>query len=164
MMPFDGSLPGRAPEWTPEQSATFRALWAAGAPPGLIKQRLGMSWGKIHRYRNRLRKLGQLPPRKLNGWVGCDSLGRLIGDRDKGNRWRGRLSTGGRAHPLVRQLFEEMNRQRATLAEVADRVGIERGSLSSWRWVVVPQLDNFVAAANALGLEVILQPAEKGHG
>lgn len=73
-----------------------------------------------------------------------------------GTRWRGKLPIPQRAHPLVRELFAEMNRQMVTMRELGQRAGMRYQGLSAWRYNRNPYLPNFIAAANSLGLELRL--------
>jgi hypothetical protein len=73
-----------------------------------------------------------------------------------GTRWRGKLPIPADATPLVRELFRSMNRQRATIGEIGARSGITYQAISEWRYRRKPSLENFIAAANALGLDVKL--------
>lgn len=73
-------------------------------------------------------------------------------------RLRGRLEIPAHAHPCVRGLFETMNHQRTTPAEVATRAGFGPGTLRSWRRRHMPLLDVFEAALNALDLELAIVP------
>ncbi|UUO58508.1 hypothetical protein DCM80_04500 [Bradyrhizobium sp. WBOS08] len=61
-------------------------------------------------------------------------------------------------HPLVRGLFVEMARQRATYDRIADPVGICRSTLVSWRRRHMPYLDLLDAALNVLGFELVIVP------
>lgn len=79
----------------------------------------------------------------------------------RGKHWRGRLSVPDGCHPLVRQLFEIANEQRATMKEIAGRAGmVPYATLSNWRYGNCPQLQNFEAALNALGYELHIRPKE----
>lgn len=69
-----------------------------------------------------------------------------------GTRWRGKLVVPIHAHPLVRRLFEEMNRQMTTVSEVADRAGLRRGTISDWRYRRSPNVADLEAALNVLDL------------
>jgi DNA-binding phage protein len=59
-----------------------------------------------------------------------------------------------KAHPLVIELFEEMNRQRIGLADLADRSGIGRDAISAWRYRQSPSLAGIDACLNVLGLQL----------
>lgn len=63
--------------------------------------------------------------------------------------------------PLVQQLVEVMNEQQASGADVERRAGLCRSTVGNWRRRVMPRLDLFVAAANALGYEVVLREAKE---
>lgn len=62
------------------------------------------------------------------------------------------------AHPLVRALFAEMNRQRKTMLEVSVAAGMARSTLRLWKTESEPQLANLEACFNVLGLT--LQPVQ----
>jgi transcriptional regulator with XRE-family HTH domain len=62
-----------------------------------------------------------------------------------------RLRVPPRAHPLVRRLFAEMIRQRVSLSDLADRAGVARETISSWRYRRCPDLPNLDACFGALG-------------
>jgi len=79
-----------------------------------------------------------------------------------GTRWRGKLPVPKHAHPLVRQLFREMNEQCTTIREVAERARFRAGTISDWRYRRDPTLSNFVAALNVIGLD--LKVVEQGGG
>lgn len=72
----------------------------------------------------------------------------------QGTRWRGKLPIPEHAHPLVRRLIEEANRQKTTLTEIANRAGHRRGTLSDWRYRREPRVGSLVAAFNVLGFEL----------
>lgn len=73
-----------------------------------------------------------------------------------GTRWRGKLAIPDGAHPFVKKFFAEANRQHTTLAEVADRAGIDRHTLTNWRRIQ-PKLGDLEAALNVLDLELVIR-------
>ncbi len=79
-------------------------------------------------------------------------------------RWRGKLPIPEHAHPLVRQLFREMNAQCTTIREVAERATFRAGTISDWRYCREPTLCNFVAALNVLGLDLKIVEKSGGAG
>ena len=74
-----------------------------------------------------------------------------------GMRWRGKLPIPQHTHPLIKQLFQEMNRQMATLSEVAERSGYRRCTISDWRYRTEPRLSDLDAVLNTLGLELTVR-------
>lgn len=68
-----------------------------------------------------------------------------------------RLTIPQSAHPLVRRLFEEMNRQQIGVLDVAERAGINKNTFRSWRTKHAPTIDNLDACFNVLGLELTLK-------
>lgn len=76
-----------------------------------------------------------------------------------GTRWRGKLPIPTNTHPIVRDLFREMNRQQTTITEVADRSGICRETISGWRYSRMPRLDLIDAAFNVLGKRLVVKEA-----
>lgn len=82
----------------------------------------------------------------------------MLAKQDPSLRWRGKLSIPQNCHPLVRRLFEIMNAERATLKEVADKVGCGYDTVSMWRYRRTPNLVTIAAAVNALGYELAIVP------
>jgi len=74
-----------------------------------------------------------------------------------------KLALGSHSHPLVRALFKEMNRQKTLLRDVGKESGVAWNTISEWRYRSNPTLTAFVAVANALGLDVVLQPMAEGY-
>lgn len=66
-------------------------------------------------------------------------------------RWRGRLSIPKHAHPLVRRLIVELNRQDTTMHELAARSGVHMRTIQSWRHKTLPKVDLLEACFTALG-------------
>jgi hypothetical protein len=97
---------------------------------------------------------------KPRGWKPplTDSLGRV-----RGGRWRGRHSIPQRAHPLVRRLFQLINRDGCTLEELAARSGVDSAAFNSWRSRKSPQLVTFEAALNALGYRLEIRGYKVDH-
>lgn len=60
------------------------------------------------------------------------------------------------AHPLVRQLYEIMKLRGVTARSVADRAGVNRETMRSWRTKSMPRVADLEACFNVLGLT--LQP------
>ena len=58
------------------------------------------------------------------------------------------------AHPLVRDLFGEMNRQQLGVLDLADRSGVNANTLKDWRTRTVPTVDNLEACLAVLGLRL----------
>lgn len=57
-----------------------------------------------------------------------------------------------KAHPLVRQLFVEMNRERIGLSDVAERAGVAITTFKGWRTRHTPRVADLEACYNVLGL------------
>lgn len=68
-----------------------------------------------------------------------------------------RLSIPPNAHPLVRRLFEEMNRQRIGIMDVADRAGLSRETMKNWRKANNPNVTNLDACFGVLGWELTIR-------
>lgn len=73
-----------------------------------------------------------------------------------GDHWRGNLKVPNHAHPLVRRLVAEMNRERTTFDEVSERSGVGVSTIKLWRTRRRPYLDNFIAALNAIDLDLTI--------
>lgn len=69
----------------------------------------------------------------------------------------GRLSIPPHAHPLVRRLWMEMNRNRITVKDVAERAGIGQKTMNEWRKRRNPSVANLVACFNVLGLDLVVK-------
>jgi len=59
-----------------------------------------------------------------------------------------------RAHPIVQAVFEEMNEQKITYAELSDRSGVNVKVFERWRLAVSPQLGTIESVLKALNLEL----------
>lgn len=57
-----------------------------------------------------------------------------------------------KAHPLVRQLFVEMNQARIGLTDVAERAGLAVSTFKGWRTKHTPRVVELEACYNVLGL------------
>lgn len=68
-----------------------------------------------------------------------------------------RLTVPTRAHPLVRRLYEEMNRQQLGLLDLAERSGVNKNTIKDWKDRSVPQVQNLAACFNVLGLELTVK-------
>ena len=79
-----------------------------------------------------------------------------MGNR-QGTRWRGKLPIPTHTHPLVRQLFEALNSERTTLTELARHSGIQRKTISDWRYRRRPTVDLLDAAFNALDRRLVVK-------
>lgn len=65
-----------------------------------------------------------------------------------------RLKLPDKAHPMVRRLFEEMNRQQVGMLDLAERSGVNANTLKDWRTRTTPTIDNLEACLGVLGLEL----------
>lgn len=65
-----------------------------------------------------------------------------------------RLSIPIHAHPLVRHMFEEMNRQQIGLLDLADRSGVNKNTIKDWKYRSIPQIHNIAACFTVLGMEI----------
>lgn len=66
------------------------------------------------------------------------------------------LSIPQHAHPLVRRMFEEMNRQRIGVMDMAERVGISRFTMNGWKTRHCPRIVELEACYNVLGYRLTL--------
>lgn len=62
------------------------------------------------------------------------------------------------AHPLVHRLFDEMNRQRIGMGDMAERSGVAIGTIETWRTKRCPTLVNIEACFGVLGMEMLVRP------
>lgn len=70
-----------------------------------------------------------------------------------------RLSVPSHAHPLVRHMFEEMNRQQIGLLDLAERSGVNRNTIKDWKGRSIPQVHNLAACFTVLGMELTTRRA-----
>jgi hypothetical protein len=77
-----------------------------------------------------------------------------------------RKGDGGRkpiltAIPLVRQLFEEIDRRRIPYREIERLTGVHQVTLTTWkRGANAPRWGDFSNVASVLGYDIVLQPKE----
>jgi hypothetical protein len=129
--------------WTPEEEAELARLWNRTLLYcDEIAQRLDRPEGSLR---------GKLAAMRREGI-------KLV-DRQSRSRFRGRMSVPKHAHPAVRKLFAEMNRQRTTIDEVAERSGLSTAGISEWRYRRMPKIDTLEAALNVLGFELCVREA-----
>lgn len=117
----------------PETRDAIASAYAAGVPEKVIRHRYGCSSGV---------------PAKIARRYG-------IPVRNPGTQ----LTVPDRAHPLVKFVFREMQKQRATFADVATRAGVgvaTIGNLKNARGAN-PQLGTIEACLNALGFELTVK-------
>jgi hypothetical protein len=133
--------------WKPEEIATLRAI----APLGI---------------RELMRALPSHPRSGIQSKA--TALKVRIGPPDRSYtsslRWRGRLRAPPHAHPIVRRLYDEINRQKATLTEVADRAGSDRHAITNAAYQTDPRLSELQAWLNVLGLDLHVGPMREGTG
>lgn len=93
------------------------------------------------------------------------AIGRSPKGNHEGTRWRGKLPVPVHAHPVVRRVYVEANRQLATLSEIADRAGVDRHKISAWGHRSDPKFSDLIAVLNTLGLtfKVVCQQEEMSH-
>lgn len=58
------------------------------------------------------------------------------------------------AHPLVQELFIQMNYQRIGLSDVAERAGIARNTFQGWCNKHNPRVGDLEACFNVLGMKL----------
>lgn len=82
----------------------------------------------------------------------------MDGQRWGGAKMRGQIPIPTHAHPLIRVLVAELNRQATTMGEAADRAGLDRDAVYRWRTTNTPRIDNLDAVLNAIGLRLAVVP------
>lgn len=80
-----------------------------------------------------------------------------------GRNRRGQIKIPDHAHPLVKVFVAEMNDQRTTFAEMADRTAVGIDTMRFWTTRHMPRLDTFEAAINTLGLELVIRRTDNGE-
>lgn len=72
-----------------------------------------------------------------------------------GVRFRRHKPASSAAHPVIRRIFDEINEQRISYSVLADRVGLSRQTIESWRRAEVsPSLWLVENVLNAFGLQL----------
>jgi hypothetical protein len=90
--------------------------------------------------------------------VAPEAYRNVDGRRWGGDRHRGQVSVSRHTPPLVREFFGHLNAQQTTIAECADRAGVNHDALKGWRTRFHPKLSNFEAVLNALDLDLVIVP------
>ena len=67
-----------------------------------------------------------------------------------------KLTIPQHAHPLVRRLFEEMNKEQIGVVDISERSGVNKNTISGWRKKSIPSIINIEACFSVLGMEVSL--------
>lgn len=75
-----------------------------------------------------------------------------------------RMTIPEKAHPLVRRLYVEMNRQRTNPRDVEDRAGLGQFTINQWRTKRSPDINAITAALNVLGLRLCVKTVEHDDG
>ena len=88
------------------------------------------------------------------------ALGMPIKLRCGSTRMRGRLNIPKNVHPLVRETFAIMNRERATQMEVAERAGYNHHTLTAWKRNRAPSIPDLEATLNVLGYSLKIVPID----
>lgn len=65
------------------------------------------------------------------------------------------LTIPEKAHPLIRRLFVEMNKNRIGLIDVSKRAGISCNTIKAWRTQRTPNIADLAACYGVLGLELV---------
>ena len=65
-----------------------------------------------------------------------------------------RLKEPVNVHPLVHELFAEMNRQQIGILDMSKRSGVNKNTLNDWKARSNPQVQNLDACFAALGLKL----------
>lgn len=65
-----------------------------------------------------------------------------------------RVSVPERAHPLVKQLFREMDQQQIGVLDMAQRSGVNKNTLKDWRTRTMPRVADLDACFNVLGMKL----------
>lgn len=57
-------------------------------------------------------------------------------------------------HPLVKRLFEEMNKEQIGVLDMAERSGVNKNTINDWKKRSVPNIVNLDACFSVLGRKV----------
>jgi len=69
-----------------------------------------------------------------------------------------------RVAPIVRNFFEIVHASDRSYQVIADDAGVSRETIVRWQTSASPSLVTFIAAVNAMGFDVILQPTQAVSG
>ena len=139
-------MTGTSAGWTPERRAAQAARMTALNNTVLTKTRRSAGWSEARRKA----KSAELKARNLDpSFQAKRRVGVAKGLDDVAE---------GHVHPLVRGLFVEMKKQRASCERIAEPAGVCRTTVVSWRRHHMPQLDALDAALNVLGFELAIVP------
>lgn len=73
-------------------------------------------------------------------------------------RWRvPTVTIPDRAHPLVKKLFKEMQKQQIGVLDMAERSGVNKNTLKDWRTRSTPRIADLEACFNVLGKELYVR-------
>ena len=56
----------------------------------------------------------------------------------------------------MRQLFEILNKKKLMVADIAEKSGVNKDTISGWRYNRAPTLTNYTAVINSLGYDLKL--------
>jgi hypothetical protein len=62
-----------------------------------------------------------------------------------------------KAHPLVRRLYQEMNKQQIGVLDMSERSGVNKNTFKDWRTRTMPRVADLEACFNVLGLTLTLK-------
>jgi ribosome-binding protein aMBF1 (putative translation factor) len=80
------------------------------------------------------------------------------------DRWAGRIPIPDNCPRLVRDLFEEMNRQGVSLGRVAKKVGYDRSTMKKWKKnEMSPHVVCLEDVGEVLGLKLCWRRKTNGH-
>lgn len=65
-----------------------------------------------------------------------------------------KISVPDNAHPLVKRLFAEMDKQQIGVLDMSERSGVNKNTIKDWRTRTIPSADNLIACFNVLGFEL----------
>ena len=72
-----------------------------------------------------------------------------------------RLSVPQNVHPLVKRLFEEMNKEQIGMLDMSERTGVSKDTIFAWKRRAVPNIVNLEACFTVLGKKLSIQNAER---
>lgn len=124
--------------WTDYERERIRFLWREGKTIGDIAADLVRSYASVY---------GEMTELRKKGWY--------IGKRNYRGRIRRRSLADKSHHPVIRFIFEEMNRQLASYDDVAKRAGVSPRTISEWgHGKKEPLMGNVEAVLGALGYRI----------
>lgn len=125
--------------WSEQDNARLLDMWSQGYEVKEIARDLGREPKGVSSRIDYLRKTGRPVPRRMR----------------RGGSYRAVQTRS--CHPLVKFIYRELERQRATVPAVAARAGVSEYTIRTWARLYNPRLEPLTAVLGALGYELTVK-------